>query len=378
MLRHVLRAVAPHVTHQDVLAFVDLEANRNLPNGWAPPQARVRFGPGSCSHAPSNQEFVMWALGTVAIRQSLEFKPQLKESVVEAVLYGIVPQAVLPIEGDTAQSLAGRIADAKFFDELYALVAGGSRGSKRVRLNETTYSQTRRIAWSAVVEGAHTDGDGETVWTMYAYGKGNSRIRTDVMATPMPWAIFELGVQCFLSVRHVLTEVCASSPPNHCQMLAYYALFDSKCGRHKDDHEKSDFHEVLLGRVTAAEAVNRSKGAMLPGSDVLIYSAGPLPVVFSWCFTRDNPGHFVPRESYEIHPYMQIDLPHGSVFVFKAFDDLHFYHEVSIALEYAQPTDHRFAFVFRWLGEAQQQDFLVASGANEHDDSGEACTSVLR
>ena len=166
MLRPLLRAVAPHVTHQDVLAFVDLEANRNLPNGWAPPQARVRFGPGSCSHAPSNQEFVMWALGTVAIRQSLEFKPQLKESVVEAVLYGIVPQAVLPIEGDTAQSLAGRIADAKFFDELDALVAGGSRGPKRVRLNETTYSQTRRIAWAAAVEGAHTDGDGETVWTM--------------------------------------------------------------------------------------------------------------------------------------------------------------------------------------------------------------------
>ena len=51
MLRHVLRAVAPHVTRQDVLAFVDLEANRNLPNGWAPPQARVRLGPGSTTVA---------------------------------------------------------------------------------------------------------------------------------------------------------------------------------------------------------------------------------------------------------------------------------------------------------------------------------------
>ena len=362
VLRLVLPAVRSHVTRQDVLAFVDLEANRNLPDGWAPPQAHVRFGPGSSSHAPSNQEFVMWALGTVAIRQSLEFKLQLNESVVKAVLYGIVPQAVLPVEGDTQESLALRIANAHFFDELAALKGGGQHGSKRVRLNETTYSQPRRIAWSVVVEDAHADCDGETVRTMYAYGKGNSRMRTDVLATPMPWAIFELGVQCFLSVRHVLAEVCASSPPNHCQMLAYYALFNSKCGRHKDDHKKRDFHEVLLNRVTAAEAVNRSNGAMLPGSDVLIYSAGPLPVMFSWCFTRDK-GHFVRREFYEIHPYMKIDLPHGSVFVFKAFDDLHFYHEVSIALEYAQPTDHRFAFVFRWLGEAQQQDFLVASGA---------------
>ena len=71
----------------------------------------------------------------------------------------------------------------------------------------------------------------------------------------MPWAVSELGVQCFLSVRHVLADVCANSPPNHCQLMAYYGLFDSKCGRHKDDHDIETFYKVLLNRMTVARAV---------------------------------------------------------------------------------------------------------------------------
>ena len=172
----------------------------------------------------------------------------------------------------------------------------------------------------------------------------------------MPWSVFELGVQCFLAVRGYLSDPCSSAPPNHCQLLAYYAHFESKCGRHKDDHELKDFHKVLLNHQTANEAAQCSKGAMLPGSDVMIYSTGPLPVLFSWCYTRKD-GHFVAREYYEIHPYMQLILGHGSVFVFKAVDDVHFYHEVSTQLKYAKPSDYRFAFVFRWLGEAQQMGF---------------------
>ena len=98
---------------------------------------------------------------------------------------------------------------------------------------------------------------------------------------------------------------------------------------------------------------------MLPGSDVLVYSSGPLPMLFSWCFTREDQ-HFLGREYHEIHPYMQLDLQHGSVFVFKAMDDLHYYHEVSIDWNLANELDHRFAFVFRWLGEEQECDFEVA------------------
>ena len=99
---------------------------------------------------------------------------------------------------------------------------------------------------------------------------------------------------------------------------------------------------------------------MIPGADVLIYSSGPLPVLFTWCYPRkDKP--FVSREKHEIHHYMQLDLPHGSVFVFKAIDDLHFFHEVYIDWRFAEPSQFRFAFVYRWLGSEQQCEFPVKS-----------------
>ena len=206
----------------------------------------------------------------------------------------------------------------------------------------------------------HQNEHGQWVRTMYAYGKPNSRIRTDVDATPMPREIAELGVQCFLAVRHVLADVCKSSPPNHCQLLGYYGLFDSKIGRHKDDHTIQDYYDLLDGKKSIEEAINSSKGSMLAGSDVLIYSAGPLPVRFAWAFApADDP--FAKREMHEVHPHMTIDLRHGSLFVFKAIDDVRFFHEVCIDWKHSDvhPCDYRFAYVFRWLGEEQQYDFPV-------------------
>ena len=179
-----------------------------------------------------------------------------------------------------------------FFDELEALEGGGRKGSNRVFLNGTMYSQPRRRSWSIVVRELELDADGQPATdgqftgelfdVMYAYGKRNSRIRTDVMATPMPWEIYQLGVQCFLAVQHHLSEACSLTPPNHCQLLGYYALFDSKVGRHKDDHEISHFHELPLTilnpkyseeekQSAIADATMKSKGAMVLGSDVLVY-----------------------------------------------------------------------------------------------------------
>ena len=107
MLRHLMRISEskPYVRERDVLTVME----RDLPDGWAPPKASPRFGPGSISHVtPDNQEYLMRNLQTVAIRESFEFKPQLDEAVVRAVLSAIVPTAVLPIEGDTKETLALR------------------------------------------------------------------------------------------------------------------------------------------------------------------------------------------------------------------------------------------------------------------------------
>ena len=192
-----------------------------LPDDWFPPKAEARFGP------------KLWFL---AVRESFEFMPQLNEEVVNAALL-LVPQEVLPRPGDDEQTLATRIHGINFFDNLMALIGGGQvRGGKRTELNGTCYAQPRRKSWSIVVRDVHVGANGKNVRTMYAYGKANSRIRQDVTAEPMPWPIVDLSLQCFFAVRHVLADVCAASPPNHCQLLAYYGLFDSRIRRHKDDH----------------------------------------------------------------------------------------------------------------------------------------------
>ena len=75
-------------------------------------------------------------LNLVATVASFEFKPKLNEDVVRAAL-AIFPKEVLPMDGDTPEMLAARIAAANLFDELDPLEGGN--GPKRVRLNETTY-----------------------------------------------------------------------------------------------------------------------------------------------------------------------------------------------------------------------------------------------
>ena len=202
--------------------------------------------------------------------------PTFDPKVVKNAL-SLVPLKVRPRKRDRAETLARRVADACFFDELMALAHGnGRKGAKRVRLNETQYAQPRRKNWSLVTKDVHQNEAGDLVRTMYAYGKPNSRIRTEVHATPMPPQIFAMGDHLSTIVRHHLAEVCKSSPPNHCQMLAYYGLFGSEMGLHKDDHTIADFHSVLTKDRTLEEAAQQSKGAMVPGSDVLIYTDAPV------------------------------------------------------------------------------------------------------
>ena len=224
------------------------------------------------------------------------------------------------------------------------------------------HAQRDSKSWSVVVHDVHLNERGEQVRTMYAYGKRNSRIRTEVHAEPMPKEIAALGMQCFFAVRHVLCDVCASSPPNHCQLLGYYGLFDSKVGIHKDDHELNTLYLMQLGQMDVADAVNTTKGAMVPGSDVMIYTNGSLHMNFAYHYLpKDRP--YGTKILHETHPYMTCRLFHGSVFVFKAIDDLHFYHSVYIDWESATETDYRFAFVFRWLGDNQLSDFPVQDAA---------------
>ena len=54
----------------------------------------------------------------------------------------------------------------------------------------------------------------------------------------------------------------------------------------------------MLELLTPEEAVKKTKGTLVSGSDVLVYSLGPLPMLFSWCFaSRDAP--YVTREMHQ-------------------------------------------------------------------------------
>ena len=375
----------PYVRGEDVdKVAAALKSEDEWLKTYAPPAAEpdVEAALPNSGNAITLQEdpIVQAETGALSRRRSVRVQPQLNESVVKRAM-ALVPSDVIPKEGDTKESLAERIHRARFFDRLMALVAGGSRGNRRVNLNATSNSTPRRLSWSVVKRGVKKEADGRFYRTMYSYGKPKSRIRSHVHAKPMPWPIFDLGVQCFLAVRHFLSDPCISSPPTHCQLLGYYALFDSKVGMHKDDHTITRMRQMLIEKVDAesdeaeqaavGRAVMETKGAMIAGSDVLVYSSGPLPVLFSWC-SPPKGCPFLGREHYETHPHMQIDLPHGSVFVFKAVDDLHFYHEICIDWDKApKSTDHRFAFVFRWLGEAQERDFEFLFGAEDDEDTDE-------
>lgn len=140
--------------------------------------------------------------------------------------------------------------------------------------------------------------------------------------------------------------------------MAYYEPFGSKTGIHKDDHTIHDFHKVLFKTMTVEEAAMQSKGAMLPGSDVLIYTDGPLPMTMYFYYPPEG-NRLGPREQYAWHLSMSVRMGQGSLLLYKAADDVNFYHGVDFEFDDRDPGDYRFAFVYRWLGPSQRANFLV-------------------
>jgi hypothetical protein len=290
----------------------------------------------------------------------------LNQKLIDAV-NALIPSEARSRPGvDTAELLAERLDALGFFDDLLALVAGGSKGDGRYRLNASHSPVARRKAWSVVIKGPFIEKkSGKLVRRMYSYGKPNSRIRSVVHATPMPPPIFNFGAHLLLAMRPFLSEVCRSSPPNHCQLLAYYDLFDSKTPKHKDDHDIRDFYDCqgTSRRFTLEEATMQSKGAMVPGSDVLIYTQGPLPMTMKFHFPPQN-NRFAKREEYDWHRYMTMPLREGWLLLYRAVDDVNFFHSVDCQQKFDLPApfpkgEHRFAFVYRWLGPDQEANFPV-------------------
>jgi hypothetical protein len=377
------RAHLQHVTKE----ILDQWVQSGMPDQWSTQPAAPSRGPGTSGDKVGCLERDRKDAGAHAIIQSLLFVPKppaeffklcpaydedkfpcinLNQKLIDAV-NALIPSEARSRPGvDTAELLAERLDALGFFDDLLALVAGGSKGDGRYRLNASHSPVARRKAWSVVIKGPFIEKkSGKLVRRMYSYGKPNSRIRSVVHATPMPPPIFNFGAHLLLAMRPFLSEVCRSSPPNHCQLLAYYDLFDSKTPKHKDDHDVRDFYDCqgTSRRFTLEEATMQSKGAMVPGSDVLIYTQGPLPMTMKFHFPPQN-NRFAKREEYDWHRYMTMPLREGWLLLYRAVDDVNFFHSVDCQQKFDLPApfpkgEHRFAFVYRWLGPDQEANFPV-------------------
>ena len=184
------------------------------------PWSRVVWGPVSATAAA----LAGCARGVVSVC----IVPRLTPFLVAAALE-CIPHDVRAKHTDTVEVLAKRLGRSGFLDDAHVLRGGNGkrkRGqSMRVRLNESTYRAPRRKSWSVVVAG-DPDGDAVALFNYNAYG----RTADDVRCTAMPQPVFNLGVELWLAAMPHLCEASRAAPPTHCQLLLYYALFNSAMG----------------------------------------------------------------------------------------------------------------------------------------------------
>ena len=86
----------------------------------------------------------------------------------EAVLE-LVPKSVLPVEGDTAESLVARLERSDWLDGMQVKEGGHGKGGSYVLLNSEDYPQPRRKSWSVLLKEELEDDDGDHVHWLLAY-----------------------------------------------------------------------------------------------------------------------------------------------------------------------------------------------------------------
>ena len=90
--------------------------------------------------------------------------PQL-ESIMQRVR-ALMPDSMFPRDDDDSKSLAQRLAECDYLDDIHC--QKGGTGKRRIRLNATTYAQPRRITYSEFVPGEDDD-DSTDLWHLFAY-----------------------------------------------------------------------------------------------------------------------------------------------------------------------------------------------------------------
>jgi len=309
-------------------------------------QPRVRWGPISPTAAAE--------VGALAGCESVLLQPDQSEhlsSIMDRVR-ALIPSNHFPIEGDTPESIAKRLASSEFLDAIHVLKGG--KGPSRIALNSTTYPQPRRVTWS---EKASTPLEPEDdLHSLYAYTQF-ARHPEDWRCRLMPPPICDLKRYLHSQARSagVLSGYFYDNEPTACQVMFYYGAFRGSIGRHRDNFNTDHYIQHLANEhvVEGGHSPTPDENSQMANSDVLIWTDGNAGMNFHLSFPP-APDRSVSRDKYICTPTFTIPCAIGTLLVFKAIDDLNFCHEASFpsvaALQGNSLTAvYRVAYVFRWL-----------------------------
>ena len=323
-------------------------------------------------------------------------EPEIDEEVGSVI--SSIPAPLQAQAGDTPDSLLKRLFETNFFDGNHPAFQNiaDSHWPRATYLGPLPpFSRS----WSAVANGPHYDALGDLVCSMFCLppdGAGSS------VAPPhqMPRALLPFLAGIFYSGRQPFrvphAQISTSTPPNHCELLAFYSLLGSRTSVRRQNNASSftaqELAELYQEPPREAffhsphprqEAILRShsqNGPLVRGSDVLVYNAGPCkarihfhmpmadptsPAVFEarshdWETRRVEArpcggGHGEPPR-YDATAAIWPD----QIFVIRPLDDL--LGPSFIEIEGGE-EGHCFLFLFRWVDEAWVRDVPLGSSS---------------
>ena len=159
----------------------------------------------------------------------------------------LMPAHLFPRADDDAASLARRLADCDYLDDIHVKLGGHGRLGKRIRLNASKYPQPRRVTFSEELECDKDDcGCDEQCWFLYAYTQFG-RVPEDWRCRPMPPPVVDLKSYLWRAAKSTgkLSEYCAQHEPTACQQMIYYCLFKGSVGHHRDNFCHEHFLQQL-------------------------------------------------------------------------------------------------------------------------------------
>ena len=172
----------------------------------------------------------------------------------------------------------------------------------------------------------------------------------------MRWAVFALGLVLWVAAWPWLTQISRQTPPTHCQLLLYYWLLRCAMNGHRDNSSSSDIEKMAegLGIGTEGHASAGAVNSQRVGSNVLVFTTGTAPMVFTLAFAHAD-DILENREEYVVHPRYQMELCGGTLSILDPVDDLVFTHGAKFSGNFrisAVDGDRswwRKGWTFRWL-----------------------------